>query len=187
MAARSGTSGLTYEDLQAFPEDNVRREIIDGELIVSASPWTRHQGVVVELATRFYMNAQEHGGAVYLGLTAVFFDDTNVVQPDVLFLRPENVSKVEKDFIRGAPDLVVEVSSPSTRRLELVRKRELYERFGIPEYWYVDLDGDRVEIYRLDTGTYGPPTLLSRADTLESAQLPGLAISVGALLGPPED
>jgi Uma2 family endonuclease len=52
---------------------------------------------------------------------------------------------------------VVEVSSPSTRRLELVRKRELYQRFGVPEYWYVDLEADRVEVYRLSRGSY-PPT-----------------------------
>jgi len=187
MATQPRTTGLTYEDLRAFPEDNFRRELIDGELVVTAAPSTRHQEVVLELGARLLAYTKVHGGKVYVAPTDVFFTDSNVVEPDVLFVRPEHVSKVEKPFIRGAPDLVVEVSSPSTRRLELVRKRELYERFGVPEYWYVDLDADRVEVYRLDAGRYGPPTLLSRAGTLETPQAPGFAILVGDLLGPPED
>src|SRR5438552_6612956 len=86
---------------------------------------------------------------VFSGPLDVFLSDTTVVEPDVLFVRAQSAGKLEKKFVRSAPDLVVEVSSPSTRRLDLVRKRELYERFGIPEYWYVDLDAERVEAYRL--------------------------------------
>jgi Uma2 family endonuclease len=109
-----------------------------------------------------------------------------VVEPDVLFVAPENVHRVERAFVRSAPDLVVEVSSPSTRRLEIVRKRELYERFGVPEYWYVDLEVDRVEVVRLEAGRYGTPALYGRADRLESPLIPGFAVEVDDLLGPPE-
>jgi Uma2 family endonuclease len=186
MATQPRTTGLTYEDLRAFPEDNLRRELIDGELIVTAAPSTRHQDVVVWICVRLALYTEEHGGKVYVAPTDVFLSDVNVVEPDVLYVRPENVSRVELPFVRGAPDLVVEVSSPSTRRLELVRKRELHERFGVPEYWYVDLDADRVEVYRLEAGAYGPPTLLTRADTLQSPQVPGLSIGVDDLLGPAE-
>jgi Uma2 family endonuclease len=97
----------------------------------------------------------------------------------------KHVGRVEKKFVRPAPDLVVEVSSPSTRRLELVRKRELYERFGVPEYWYVDLDADRVEIYRLDVGGYGKPRILVRGDVLKSPEVPGFALKVADVLGAP--
>ncbi|MDP9342555.1 MAG: Uma2 family endonuclease [Actinomycetota bacterium] len=187
MATQPRTTRLTYEDLRAFPEDNLRRELIDGELVVTAAPSTRHQDVVVRLCIRLGLYAEERGGKLYVAPTDVFLADTNVVEPDVLFVRPENVSKVERPFVRGAPDLVVEVSSPSTRRLELVRKRELYERFGIPEYWFVDLEADRVEVYRLEEARHGPPALLSRADTLESPQAPGFSIPVADLLGPSED
>jgi len=89
---------------------------------------------------------------------------------------------VEAKFVRSAPDLVVEVSSPSTRRLELVRKRELYERYAVPEYWYVDLDADRVEVYRLRDGRYGTPALLGSGEVIESPNLPGLSVPVGELL-----
>src|SRR5437867_5883677 len=117
----------------------------------------------------------------------VFFSDTNVVEPDVLFVRADHLERVEKKFVRSAPDLVVEVSSPSPRRLELVRKRELYERYAVPEYWFVDLDADRIEVYRGERTTYGPPAFFGRADALESSQLPAFSISVDALLGPAEE
>src|SRR5438105_13054432 len=90
-------------------------------------------------------HCERHGGQVFVAPTDVYLSDASVVEPDVLYLRPENVSRVESRLVRSAPDVVVEVSSPSTRRLELVRKRELYERFGRPEHWFVDLDADRLE------------------------------------------
>jgi len=111
----------------------------------------------------------------------------DVVEPDVLFVGPENIAKVEKKFIRSAPDLVVEVSSPSTRRLEIVRKKELYEREGVPEYWYVDLEADRAEVYRLANGPYGAPLLLGRGEALETPLAPGVSIAVDEVLGPRED
>jgi Uma2 family endonuclease len=187
MATQPTQRGLTYADLAAFPEDNLRRELIDGELIVTAAPATRHQRVVVRLCVELFLQAKEHGGEVYVAPTDVFLTDTNVVEPDVLYVGPENVDRIEKAFVRGSPDIVVEVSSPSTRRLELVRKRELYERFGVPEYWYVDLDADRVEVYRLDDERYGPLSALGRQDRLTSPLVPGFSISVDDLLGPAED
>jgi len=177
----------TYDDLQSFPEDNLRREIIDGELIVTAAPATRHQRVVVELVVRLHEYARANGGQVLPAPTDVFFSDTNVVEPDVIFIRPEHLARMEKKFIRSAPDLVIEVSSPSTRRLELIRKRELYERFGVPEYWFIDLDADRAEVYRLEAAAYPAPALFGRGQTMESPQIPGLKLSVEDLLGPPED
>ncbi len=185
--ATQPTTGLTYDDLRRFPEDNLRRELIDGELIVTAAPNTRHQRVVMKLSARLFAHAEAHGGEVYPAPTDVYFSETNVVEPDVLFVGPENLARVEKPFIRSAPDLVVEVSSPSTRRLELVRKRELYERFGVPEYWYVDLDAERVEAHRLAQGAFGVPEITSRGQTVVSSGVPGFSIEVDDLLGPPED
>ena len=181
MATQPKT-GLTYRDLEAFPDDNLRRELIDGELVVTPAPATRHQGVVVALVFALETYRRQRGGRVYPAPTDVYFSDVNVVEPDVLFVKPENIERVEARFVRSAPDLVVEVSSPSTRRLELVRKRELYERYAVPEYWYVDLDADRVEVYRLRDGRYGTPALLGSGEVIESPNLPGLSVPVGELL-----
>jgi Uma2 family endonuclease len=187
MATEPVASGLTYDDLQRFPDDNLRREIIDGELFVTPAPSTSHQQVVAFLVLELGLYARAHGGKVFPAPTDVFFADDSVVEPDVLFVAPEHADRVEKKFVRSAPDIVVEVSSPSTRRLELVRKRALYEREGVPEYWYVDLEAERVEVHRLEAGAYPPPVLLGRRDSLESPLLPGWGVMVEDLLGPSGD
>jgi Uma2 family endonuclease len=180
-------SGLTYEDLARFPEDNLRRELIDGELIVTASPVTRHQLAVGVLHGELYAYTKVHGGRVLTAPYDVYFSETNVVEPDVLFVRQEHLGRFEERFLRSAPDLVMEVSSPSTRRLDLHRKRDLYERFGVPEYWFVDLESERVEVYRLAGERFAPPVFLSRGDVLDSPQAPGFSLDVDVLLGPAED
>jgi Uma2 family endonuclease len=187
MARTERKDRYTYQDLQAFPEDKLRREIIDGELVVTAAPGGRHQDAVLELGSRLLAWVREHGGKVYVAPRDVFFSDHDVVEPDVVFVREIHLDRVEEWFVRGAPDVVVEVSSPTTRRLELHRKRELYERFGVPEYWYVDLESDRIEVYRLAEGRYGTPVLLGRGEALESDAIPGFSIGVEDVLGPPED
>lgn len=176
----------TYSDLETFPEDNVRREIIDGELFETSTPWISHQQVVMNIAGPLWQYALEHGGEVYPPLTDVFFSDTDVVEPDVLFVRADHLDKVEERFVRSAPDLVVEVSSPSTRKLELVHKRKLYERFGVPEYWFVDLESDLIQVYRLADG-YGLVHLLGRDDTIEALSVPGFTVAVDEILGEPEE
>src|SRR5947208_16944530 len=119
-------AGYRYEDLQSFPEDNLRREIIDGELVVTAAPATRHQRIVAKLVARLFTHAEAHGGEVLPAPYDVYFSETNVVDPDVIFIGPEHLGRLEKRFIRSAPDLVIEVSSPTTRRLD--RKSVVRER-----------------------------------------------------------
>jgi len=185
MATQPKTTGLTYENLQDFPDDNLRREIIDGELVVTSASVPRHQWVVAELVTQLVLYCHAHGGRAAPAPLDVYLAANNVVEPDVVHFRPETLVRVEEKYVRGPPDLVVEVSSPSTRRLELVRKRELYERFGVPEYWFVDLDADRIEVYRLESGRYGPPVLFGRRNSLQTPQAPGLTLTVDSLLGEP--
>ncbi|MGH2729121.1 MAG: Uma2 family endonuclease, partial [Actinomycetota bacterium] len=111
MATQPQT-GLTYDDLQAFPEDNFRRELIDGELIVTAAPGGRHQDAVLELGARLLAYVKQHGGKVYIAPRDVYFSDVTVVEPDVVFVRAEHLARDEERFIGGPPDIVVEVSSP---------------------------------------------------------------------------
>jgi Uma2 family endonuclease len=187
MAAPAHTTGLVYDDLAGFPDDNLRRELIGGELVVTPAPRVRHQRAVRRLTVALDAHAERHGGEVFPAPLDVLLTDADVVEPDVLYVAPGNLDRIGDRFLRGAPDIAVEVSSPSTRRLELVRKRELYERHGVPEYWYVDLDVDRVELYRLDEhGRYPVPVLLGRGDVVTSPLLPGLELAVDDVLGPPE-
>jgi Uma2 family endonuclease len=174
----------TYDDLASFPDDNLRRELIDGELIVTPSPRFRHQVVLTELLFALVTWTKQHGGRAVPARTDVRFSDETVLEPDVLLVRAEHYDRIEEKYVSAAPDLVAEVSSPSTRHLDRVRKRAVYERFGVPEYWFVDLDSDCVEVHRLVDGRYPEPQVLTLGDTLTSAQLPGFSLVVRDLLHP---
>jgi Uma2 family endonuclease len=182
LSIEPGTRRYTYADLEHFPDDNLRREIIDGELIVTAAPATRHQKVVVNFVLALGAYSRINRGQVFPAPLDVFFADDNVVEPDVVFVRADNLERIKQKFIENAPDLVVEVSSPPTRRLELVRKRELYQRFGVPEYWYIDLEADRVEAYRLTEGAYPPPQIRYPGEAWESSVLVGFSMPVDEAL-----
>jgi Uma2 family endonuclease len=176
-------SGLTYADLLAYPEnDGLRRELIDGELFVSAAPSTRHGWASLQLAVALVEYTREHGGIVFHAPTDVFFSDETVLEPDVLLVTAEHVERVEDPFVRGAPDLVVEVASPSTRRYDLVRKRRVYEREGVAEFWFVDLESERVEVYRAGPDGFSGPTVVEREGDLMTSLLPGFTLGVAQLL-----
>lgn len=175
-------TGLTYEDINALPEES--RELIGGELILTASPSTRHQLAVGEVFNRLHNHSKQHGGVTLTAPYDVKFSDIDVLQPDVLYVRAENLGRVEEAYLAAAPDLVVEVSSPSTRQVEHLRKRELYERNRVPEYWLVDLEIERIEVYRLGGGGYGPPSFLGPRETLVTPLIPGLEIPLEDVLRP---
>jgi Uma2 family endonuclease len=179
------TTGLTYDDLSSFPDDHLRRELIDGELFVTPSPIRAHQWAVMTIAQRLKNHADEHGGLVYPAPMDVVFSPSTVVEPDVVFLGPDRAGELQDErFIDVVPDLVVEVSSPSTRRLDLIKKRSLYEREGVPEYWFVDLEAELVDVHRLDaTGYYGAPSTYGAGDMLTCLAAPQLRSPVGEVFG----
>jgi Uma2 family endonuclease len=169
--------GLTVADLTAMPLDpHVTRELIGGELHVSPKGVRRHQRVIALLAKYLTDWALEQD---------VRFTETDAVVPDVVLVSAATAATLARDVIDRPPDLIVEVSSPGTRSHDLVRKRRLYEQQGTPEYWFVDLDADRIEVYRLDaTGrSYPPPTVVERGGVIEPPHLPGLRVLVDEALG----
>lgn len=171
---------LTYADLAAFPDDGLRRELLDGELIVSPSPIVRHQEVLGRLHLVVGGHVAERGGGkVYVAPLDVVLSDRNVVEPDLLFVADSQLEILTEKNVQGAPALAVEVVSNS--RIDRVRKRDVYARFGIPEYWVVDPDADRVEIYRLEGDRYAKPEILETGDELAFDRLPGLRISLRSL------
>ena len=174
-------SGLTYDDLADLPQDDhLRRELIDGELFVSPSPIIRHQRAVVRIAGALLAFADDHGGLAVPAPMDVVFSPRTVVEPDVVFIGPVRVSELNDErFVDIVPDLVVEVSSPSTRRLDLVKKRNLYEREGVAEYWFVDLEADQIDVHRLGSrGIYGMPVTLGEDATLTCLAAPSFELSV---------
>jgi Uma2 family endonuclease len=183
-APPDGTTGLTYEDLLALPDaGSTRYELLDGELLVTPAPTTRHQESVLRIAAALLGYIRRAGGRVLPGPVDVYFSEGTVFEPDVVALRADHLDRVEERRVVGAPDLVVEVSSPSTRRTDLVRKRRVYEREGVPEFWFVDLDADQVHVYRLGPdGGYGPPSVVLADGEVVSGALEGFVMAASEAL-----
>ena len=175
---------FTYEDHLLAPDDGMRREIIDGEEHVAAAPTTRHQRIVFRLSGILYDHLSRTGqGEAFAAPTDVVLSETDVPQPDLLFISDGRLSIVEKRGVFGAPDLVVEVLSEGNRRHDEVRKRKLYERYGVREYWIVDPELDAVKVYRMTASGYRRTSEASAeaGDTLTTPLLPGLEIPLAPL------
>ena len=121
-------------------------------------------------------------GTVVTAPSDVFVNEENVFQPDILFVAEAHASRIHAEGVHGAPDLVVEVLSPSTRGLDLVKKRIRYAAAGVVEAWYVDLEAELVLVYRLQENAAEPVRTVGRGSSLSSALLPGFEISADAII-----
>ena len=149
MEALREATRYTYEDLALFPDDGMRREIIDGELYVSPSPATPHQIVIGNLYFLIKSYLKVHPiGRIFLAPLDVVFSQFDVVEPDLLFISNARRELVTKKNVAGSPELAVEVLSPSSRRTDEIVKRRLFERFDVLEYWVVDPELETVKVYR---------------------------------------
>lgn len=171
---------LTYDDLLALPDDGRRYELIDGELIELTSPSTKHQLLILRLGGVLDVLVTRLGlGWVFPAPLDVYLAPTNVVQPDLVFVGRERAAIVHPNVIRGVPNLVVEILSPSTRVRDETRKKNLYARFGVDEYWLVDHNAETIRVYALVDGRY---ELVEQAGAmLRSLVLPALELDVPAL------
>ena len=153
---------FTYEDYRNTPADK-RYELLEGELVMAPAPRIPHQRVAVELGTRLHTFVKDRGlGEILFAPCDVLLSNTDVVQPDLLFVSRERSDiLLGGDNVRGAPDLVIEILSPSTSGLDRTLKRRLYARYGVREYWLVDPDAKTVAILLMGqdafdvVGTYG--------------------------------
>jgi len=179
---------LTYDDFVLFPDDGKRHELIDGEHYVTAAPNLRHQRIVGNLFGPLwnYLKTNPIGTAVGSPLDVVF-SDFDVVEPDLLFVSNARRKVLTPKNIQGAPDLVVEVGSPSTRRRDELIKHQLYEGFGVSEYWVVDPDLDAIKVYRLTDGRYTrvAELTLRDGDVLTTPLLPGLELPLAEIFAEP--
>lgn len=138
-----------YQDYLQLPEDK-RYEIIDGDLFMVPSPNESHQRILANIfqALSHYVK-QNKLGRVYFAPFDVLFSEEDIVQPDIIFVSHENKKIITKDNIKGAPDLIVEVFSPSTFKRDMGIKKKLYARHGVQEYWIVDPGHETVDVFLL--------------------------------------
>ena len=178
---------LTYDDFVHFPDDGNRHELIDGEHYVTPSPSRRHQAIVRELLGQIWSYLKQHPvGEVFGAPFDVVFSDFDVVAPDLLFVSRERAGVLTEKNVQGAPDLVVEVGSPATRRRDEKAKLQLYERFGVREYWVVDPDLDLIKVYRTVEGRYerAAELTLAAGEALSTPLMPGLTITLADIFPP---
>lgn len=178
---------LTFLEFEALPDpgDGLRRELIDGRVVVSPAPVPRHGLVVAGLITHLNNWGWPRGVAVVEGPGLLAALDSEPI-PDILVVLPDRSDRIGEKRVAAPADLVIEVSSPSTRRYDLGRKRELYEAAGTDEYWFVDLTIDAVLVHRLKPDDrYGEPHLVHRGATLSSPRLDGFALPIDVLFDGP--
>ena len=169
---------LTYQDYLSMDGDE-RYELIDGELIMVGAPNEAHQTASVFLVSRMFMFAEERElGKVLHAPYDVILSDTNVVQPDILFVSNERAHIRTPANVQGAPDLVVEILSPSSARRDWSDKFELYSKHGVKEYWIVDPENRVVWLALLRGGALEIAGTYGIGDTVSSTVLAGFSVKV---------
>ncbi|MDD5036731.1 MAG: Uma2 family endonuclease [Methylococcaceae bacterium] len=181
-AALKKSGQWTYANYCTWPEEE-RWELIDGEAYdMSPAPSMMHQSVVMELGyilRDFFRDRRCRVLAVPVDVLLPRSDEADeavntVVQPDLLVVCDSE--KITERFIRGAPDLVVEVLSPTTAKKDEGIKRDRYEQAGVAEYWLVHPVDHTVLRYVLKEGRYGRPDVFGEGDTMASSRFPDLLV-----------
>lgn len=172
----------TSEDLASIPDDGKRYEVIGGELIVSPAPSTKHQRASIRL-TRILADYLERSasGEVFAAPLDVVLGTHDIVQPDLVVMLHRHAERITEAGIEGAPDIVIEITSPSSQRVDRIRKSATYATFGVPEYWIVDPETETILVQTLVDGRYQ-----SSDGPVRSGQLPDLAIDPNDVFAPPQ-
>ncbi|MCL2378419.1 MAG: Uma2 family endonuclease [Defluviitaleaceae bacterium] len=154
MAIRKAQSHYhTYEDwLKVEHDEGTRVELIDGDIYMFASPTRRHQAVLGEMFGQLYNHLRGKRCKVYAGPIDVRLENDAVVVPDIIVVC--DPTKLTKAGVEGAPDLIIEILSPSTSRHDKLTKFNLYRRAGVAEYWIVDPADNTLDAHRLTTSEY---------------------------------
>ena len=155
---------LTYDDLQAMPDDGHRYELIDGVLIVTPAPRVLHQRAVAQLLVLLHASARADL-EVLTGPVDYVVSAYTVLEPDIILARRSDFG--EKNLQR-TPLLVVEVASPSTRRIDQGTKRLAFEDAGVPSYWLVDPDEPSLTVLELEAGSYREVARVTGEDPFEA-------------------
>ena len=166
-------------------EEGAPFQLINYDLIMSPSPAPLHQRISFELTVQIgiFFKATNNKGFAVSAPMDVYFDDGNVFQPDIIYIAEERKAEIVKDRIEGAPDLVVEILSPSNGYYDLRQKKDLYEKYGVKEYIIIDPIQQNAEIYVLKEAWYVLDQKVNYPDTFHSTVLQGFSVDLKQLFG----
>lgn len=172
----------TGEDLAGIPDDGLRYEVIGGELVVSPAPSTKHQRVSFRLSRILGDHLERVGiGEAFAAPIDAILGTHDIVQPDLVVVLQHHAERITDAGIDGAPDIVIEITSPSSQRIDRIRKSATYATFGVPEYWIVDPETETILVQTLVNGRYQ-----TIEGAFRSVQLPGLVIDPSAVFALPQ-
>ncbi|MBF0555804.1 MAG: Uma2 family endonuclease [Nitrospirae bacterium] len=165
--------------MQTLESDLDLTEIINGEEIMGPSPFGKHQDIVLKLVKTilFHLEKNDVGKLCLAPLDVIFEDAINRLQPDIMFIRKENMA-IFQDWIRGVPDMVCEIVSPGTYRRDTAVKREIYERYRVPEYWIVIPDLLTIEILTIENDKYITHSVAELEGVVTSKVIEGLKVNI---------
>jgi Uma2 family endonuclease len=171
---------LTYEDYVSLPDDGLRYELLDGDLVVTPCPLTRHQHVSRELLVLLATWVKARGlGTVYNAPCDVILDEFTIVIPDLIYVSSPRAGLITERAVEGPPDLVVEILSPGTQQRDRGAKMKLYARFGVDHYWIVDPEKHTVEVHERKAEAYVSVAAYEGNVVMRCPVPPGLTINLG--------
>ncbi|MDX1958468.1 MAG: Uma2 family endonuclease [Leptospiraceae bacterium] len=169
------TKPKTYEEYYAETPEAGKFQLIAGEIIEMASPVPYHQSILQKLNFKISSYVYSKNiGEIYPSPMDVTLTEYDTVQPDLIFISKENLSIVKEKRIIGAPDLLVEVLSPTTAYYDLKYKKNLYLKSGVKEYWIIDPEDKSIEVYQNKTNEYKLTSHTIGSGNVESLLLTGL-------------
>ncbi|HMO38811.1 MAG TPA: Uma2 family endonuclease [Saprospiraceae bacterium] len=183
----AGSKKIAYREFREmeFPDDDLSiYELVNGEIVKRNSPTAEHQMVSQKLLLLFLSTITGNNlGQVYYAPLDVALNEQTVVQPDLIYLAQNKLHLLDNPYriIMGTPDLVVEIISPSSIKLDKIIKKNLYERFGVHEYWLVDPNNQSIEVYALQDGKYILHAFADATEQVQSVVLAGLAVAAKAI------
>jgi len=143
-----------FEVFKSLPEGTLC-QLINNNLVMSPAPTDPHQKILMDISAQlFFYVSKNQLGEVRVAPYDVYFNRKNVYQPDIVFVAKENINKIKEDGLHGAPDLVIEILSPPTAKYDLEDKKDVYERYGVKEYWAVDPVSKQVYFFKLVKDEY---------------------------------
>ena len=173
------TRAPSYADLLETPDDGRRYEIVGGRLVVSASPRLKHQKLSLRLTDLLYELEKAGLGELFEAPTDVELGPNDVVVPDLVFVTAARLGILGRQKIEGAPDILIEILSPSTSDRDQGEKRDLYARSGVAEYWMMDAERDGVRALALVGGADEP--IPHNGGVVQSLVVPEFRVDVAAL------
>ena len=170
---------LTFEEFRQLPEDGRRYELVRGEVHLTPSPTTKHQIILARLyaSLEAYLSKTHLGRVLFAPLDVRLSADT-ALQPDLIFVAKAHAAIIQEDYLRGTPDLVVEILSPSTAAHGRATKLPLYAEAGVAEMWIIDPQAKTIEILKLQGNKYLVDAALAGRLTLTSSFFPGWELAL---------